>query len=221
MATANGDTFRAKPSASRYALVGLLLTILLAYPSFLFLALCSALAKAIADHSQIAGLLGDVGLGIGLFSFLTAYMANVFIFSITLHENNFSFRNGNCAITVHLSEVKKICYLDSFKGWMYIIVYTSHGSYKIPNALHFDSQFNTIKDGIADWLARYGAENLVYREQIRADKIGAFRSQQLPFSILKGIWNHVAFFTAFAMVVTFATGLLKLNLFDIIGHPRG
>jgi hypothetical protein len=221
MVTTNGDAFRARPSASRYALVVPFLTLFLAFPAFFLLAACSALAKAIAEHSQIDRRLGAVGLGIGLLSLPTAYLANIFVFSITFEKNTFSFRNGNRSASVLLNEIQKICYLDSLKGWMYIIVYTSRGPHTLPNAMYFDGQFNAVKDGIANWLTRHGAENLVYREKVRVGEIGVFGSKQLPFWIFQGMWKHVLVFTAFAIVATIVTGLLKVDLFDFIpGHGR-
>ncbi|MDR3435430.1 hypothetical protein [Telmatospirillum sp.] len=221
MVTTSGDAFRATPSVRRYALAGSFLTLIFAYPTFLFLVACSVLAKAIAKHSEIDSPLGAVGFGIAALSFLTVYIANITILSITFNKNDFSFRNGNRYVSVRLSEIEKICYLNSLKGWMYIIVYTSHGPFTLPNAMYFDSQFDAIKDGIADWLARHGLQDLVYREDVRVDEIGAFGSKQLPFSILQGLWKHIAFFTAFAIVATFVTGLLKVDLSGFIGrHGR-
>lgn len=214
------DTFHGGPQTGRLVLTLVFLAMMLGYPALLWVAGCGVLAQALGGQGDPVRPLLGVALGLVALSLITAFWANQLVFSIRLEGDRLTFRNGNRHGVVPLATIETIVFLDSLKGWKYVIVHAPHGPYVLPNFLYSDDQFNAITDGMAAWLGRHGLADLVARDQVRPEEIGATGSKKLPFTLLSGLWKHLVVFTAVAVLATSISAVFQIDLWPLLVRHR-
>lgn len=135
-----------------------------------------------------------------LCAFFTSYVRNASTLSVSLDGDHCDIKTGSGKAVIRISDVSKICFLDTLRGWKYIIFYTEHKSFCITNMLFSDKEFMNIRSMMSDWLSAIGKADLIYSDSVT--KVGLTRNKKLPPYIYEGIWGCVfAYCCIFVMLI--------------------
>ena len=84
-------------------------------------------------------------------SFVTAYFVGAASFYVRLDDDDITFRTGFEHRSLRAADIIEIRFLDSLRGWTYIVLRSASGEYTLTNLLWYDKSFAQLQDRIRAW----------------------------------------------------------------------
>lgn len=212
MTDLGGDRLSFGPSRRRYWIVGPFVTIEGLFILWFLALVASTLANAIRAYGfgldvVVAIIIGATFVWIG--AFVTSYVRNAATLSLVIDRDTVRLRTGAAAMSVPTPDIDKICFLDTLKGWMYIIIYSGGNTYTMSNMMFFDKEFTEIRDDISAFFKKIGRPDVVYSDSVTS--VGWTRNRKLPPFIYAGIWKCILAYVLLLMAMTAAWAWLGVR----------
>ncbi len=197
-----GGQIRFSPSRARYWIVGTFLFMEGLFFFVLLLFLSSIIAAGIHTRGLSGNEIGLITLGVVvvlLCAIFTSYVRNASTLSISLDGDHCDIKTGSEKAVILITDIKTICFLDTLRGWKYIIIYTEHKSFCITNMMFSDTEFMNVRSNMSGWLSSIGKGALIYTDSVT--EVALTRNKKLPPYIYNGIWSCVFIYSCIFVIL--------------------
>jgi hypothetical protein len=204
------EALRFHPTLTRYLIIGAFFAGELLFCSGLLIASAFFIADAVRNGRFGSQLIFSFVMGMAivcLSSFLICYASNAASLEVLFDRENMEVRTGRQNFKINISEIGKISFVSTQRGWMYIFV-TCTDSFVITNLMYFDYEFAKMKESLVGLLSDLGKRELAENVDIYAN--GTTLSKNLRTFFYSGIWYYILLFTF--LIATFTAFLIVSGL---------
>jgi hypothetical protein len=203
MSELDAGGLRFHPSPARYWIVGSFVTfygaVCLVMLAFFGSVVAAVIHAARINSMGICALALCTALVLWACAVLASYARNAAALNVTLDKDLVSITTGNGAAVVSIADITKICFLDTLRGWMYIVIYTNTGYHVISNMMYSDKEFQNIRAQFSAWFSGIGKPDLIYIDGVTS--VGLTRNKKLPPFIYIGLWKPALVYALILTVV--------------------